>query len=112
VRGDLIAVRANDGIRAHRLLNTIGSHWITRGDAMPQDDPAICPEQVLGVVSHLWRGQRMIIPQRRLRPVARGLAWLLGFSLVCRITLRFRSAWIHRARQAKTTQLRGDELAL
>lgn len=109
VCGNLIAVCTRDRIRVHRLLSKAGLHWITRGDSMPQNDPPIAPADVMGTVFEIWRARRRIIPQTRLRLLARGLAWLLSFSMICRIALRLRSVWIHRMRHANASQLCSHE---
>ena len=111
VCSELVAVETPDGLRVHRLLSKDESHWITRGDAMPQDDPPISPEEILGRVSEIRRRRRVIIPQRQLPPMARGVAWLLRFSIICRITLRLRSAWIDRARRNSNPQPSPQNLA-
>jgi Peptidase S24-like len=109
VHGDVIAVKTLRGIRVHRLINKDGWDWITHGDAMPQNDPAISPEQVLGRVSEIRRGQQVTIPARELRLLQRVCAWMLGHSLVCRMILRLRSA-TGRARPDETLQLRHQKL--
>jgi len=111
VTGDLIVAETLRDVRVHRLISKAGPHWMTRGDSMPQDDPVIRPEDVLGRVSAIRRGQRVIIPQRRLLLVTRGLAWLLSFAMICRIALRLRSGLIGGLRQANTTQPHSDERA-
>lgn len=109
VCGDLIAVHTTGGIRVHRLLRTNQPYWITRGDAMPQDDPAISPQDVLGRVSEIRRGQRVIIARRKLKRVDRGLAWFLKSSIICHITLRLRSTWLNRPVQDNASQLRRED---
>src|SRR5579864_7139215 len=55
VCGELLAVRVQNEIRVHRLLEKTAPDWITRGDSMPQNDPAISPNDVLGRVSEIRR---------------------------------------------------------
>jgi len=109
VHGDVIAVKTLRGVRVHRLVNKDGWDWITRGDAMPQNDPAISPEHVLGRVSEIRRGQHVMIPPRGPRLLQRVCAWMLGYSLVYRMILRLRSA-TRNARPDETLQLRHQKL--
>jgi hypothetical protein len=72
-------------------------HWITRGDAMPQNDPPVRPGDILGRVSEIHRGTRVIITNRQVPPYQRLLAWILCHSQLCRrLALRAHSAWRDR----------------
>jgi hypothetical protein len=62
VLGDIALALGNNQFRAHRLLATTGVHWITRGDAMPQNDPPVELHDLLGRVVSVERNGRRFSP--------------------------------------------------
>jgi len=102
--GDLVLVKQEEGIRVHRLLSNSGAHWMTRGDAMPQDDPPLRPTEILGRVAEIRGPKRVLTPSRQVRLMDRMVARLLcqwgpcrrlallthsvGYHLRCRMRLQ------------------------
>jgi len=75
--GDLVLVKREEGVRIHRLVINCGAHWITRGDAMPQDDPPLRPAEILGRVAEIRRPKKVLTPSRQVRLMDRLVARLL-----------------------------------
>lgn len=104
--GDLVLIETQNGIRVHRLIEKSDSCCVTRGDAMPQDDPEIKPDQVLGRVLEIYRRNRVLTPRRQVQGVNRLLAWLLSRSQTfCNIALLADSA-LHGSNQSAKNPLR------
>ena len=98
VVGDIVLVQQEKHVLIHRLMSTDGVQWITRGDAVPQNDPPIMPTDVLGRVTQIQRHNRAIKSTSRVMILQRALAWMLCHSQICRrFALRARSAWYGRA---------------
>lgn len=104
VEGDIVLVLRDNRFLIHRLVekrrDEDGISWITRGDAMPHDDPAAAASEILGRVAGIRRGRRSFVPGRRVPPLHFVLGWML-----CRWE-RFRNVAlrIHAARlQAGTS---------
>ncbi len=87
--GDIVLVLRDHRFFIHRLvgwqLGRDGLLSVTRGDAMPQDDPPAAASEVLGRVASIRRGNRSFVPGRRVSMLHSTLAWML-----CRWS-RFRS---------------------
>jgi len=95
--GDVVLVKLEKSVVIHRLLRNEGPQWITRGDAVAQDDPSVAPENILGRVAKIQRRDRIIECKRRIRLAQRGLAWMLCHSRICRTAaLRAHSVWCER----------------
>jgi magnesium-transporting ATPase (P-type) len=81
VPGDIVLVMRDNRFFVHRLVETQQVHggtlWITRGDAMPHDDPPATESQLLGRVAGIRCGNRSLIPSRQVSPLHFGLAWML-----------------------------------
>jgi len=77
VPGDIVLVARDRRFVVHRLIEKHDSHWITRGDSLPQNDAPVTDVQVLGKVSAIHRMSRVIIPNRRATPLVRLLAGML-----------------------------------
>jgi signal peptidase len=81
-RGNIILYRLQNGLIAHRIVNIEEREgckltFILRGDASITDDAPVKPEQVLGKVVCLERGQRIIDPySRRVRLWSMLYLWL------------------------------------
>lgn len=104
VPGDIVLVMRDNRFFVHRLVERRRDQdciwWITRGDAVPQNDAPVAAWELLGQVSGARRGQRIFVPSRRVSRLCSALAWML-----CRWG-RFRSLAlnIHAARlQAGTS---------
>jgi Peptidase S24-like len=87
--GDVVLVLRDHRFCIHRLVGwqrgREGLLSVTRGDAMPQDDPPAAASEVLGRVARIRRGNRSFVPSRRVSMLHSALAWML-----CRWS-RFRS---------------------
>jgi len=77
VPGDIVLVARDGRFFVHRLIEKHDSEWITRGDSLPQNDAAVTQVQVLGKVSTIHRKGRVMVPNRRVTPSLRTLAWIL-----------------------------------
>ena len=96
--GDVILVKRERSILIHRLVNKDGKQWITRGDAMPQNDPPVAPADVLGRVSRIRRRNWVLQASGRIQPLERALAWLICHSQTCRkIALLIHSVQMDRS---------------
>jgi signal peptidase I len=84
VPGDIVLVVLDGRFFVHRLIKKRDCQWITRGDSLPQNDPAVGEAQVLGRVSRVHRRNRVIVPQPRLSVLGRILASLICWSDVFR----------------------------
>jgi len=91
--GDIVLVLRDHRFCIHRLVGwqqgREGLLSVTRGDAMPQDDPPAAASEVLGRVASIRRGNRSFVPSRRVSTLHSTLAWML-----CRCS-RFRSLALH-----------------
>ena len=101
IRGDVVLVKRENSILIHRLVKRSGLQWITRGDAMPQDDPPVASVAVLGRVSEIQRRRRVVVPKRRILPLQRVLAWVLCHSRICRTV----ALLAHSARDRSSQQI-------
>jgi hypothetical protein len=82
--GDLMLVQREQGITVHRVVACDASRCITRGDAMPHDDPPANPVDILGRVVEIRRAEQVIVPELRIHPHQRLLAWIFCHSRLCR----------------------------
>ncbi|HEV7218796.1 MAG TPA: signal peptidase I, partial [Terriglobales bacterium] len=82
--GDIVLYKARDSFFVHRLIERSETEnriqWITRGDSMPQADPAVPESHLLGRVSSICRRGRTIIPNRKLTFLTRAAGWVLCHS--------------------------------
>jgi len=60
--GHLIVFAQRDALVAHRLVRRTPRGWIAQGDGRWGADPVLQPEQVLGLVSAAYAGDRRIWP--------------------------------------------------
>jgi signal peptidase len=81
VPGDIVLVMRDNRFFAHRLIGKQHDQdcvtLITRGDAVPQNDPPVATSEVLGRVSGVRRGSRILVPSQRVSLFHRVLAWML-----------------------------------
>jgi hypothetical protein len=108
VRGDIVLVMRDNRSFVHRLVESRPVQgrlsWITRGDAMPHNDPPLTQSELLGRVSGIRRANRSFVPSRRLSLFRSALAWMLCRwerfrNLTLRIHAVFLQADLTRARQ-------------
>lgn len=82
VPGDIVLVMRGSRFFVHRLIEKRAGHerclWITRGDALAHSDPPAAPDDLLGKVSSIRRGNRIIVPKRHVSLLSRNLGWALG----------------------------------
>jgi hypothetical protein len=82
--GDLMLVQREQGVTVHRVVACDASRCITRGDAMPHDDPPAHPLDILGRVTTIHRAEQVIVPKSRILPHQLLLAWIFCHSWLCR----------------------------
>jgi hypothetical protein len=92
----------------HRLVERQqaqdGVSLITRGDAMPDNDPPAATSELLGRVTGVRRAQSSFVPSRRISLHDSALAWMLCRSVrFSNLTLRIHAA-ILQARPARAGQ--------
>lgn len=79
--GDIVVFEREGRLFVHRVIGPISSGEIrTRGDAMPQADPPITHQQLLGRVSCIIREHKQIFPHRKLRVRERAIAGIIRCS--------------------------------
>jgi hypothetical protein len=82
VTGDIVLVVREGRLFVHRLIEKrqVGDRcsWITRGDAMPQNDPPAVASEVLGRVTLIRRGNRGFAPSRHVSLFNLALSGSLG----------------------------------
>jgi len=100
--GEIVLSVRNGRFCIHRLLqvgSASGADWITGGDALTDSDPPVNAMAILGRVSSVARGQRVLDPRKR-SVFGRMLVWILCRSeLLCKLVLR-----IHSLRQRVWTR--------
>jgi hypothetical protein len=81
VAGDIVLVLRDHHFFVHRLVGLrLGQDcllWVTRGDAMPHDDPPAAASELLGRVANIRRGNCSFVPRRRVSLFHRTLARML-----------------------------------
>ncbi len=81
VPGDIVLVMRENRFVIHRLVETLRDQdrflWITRGDAMPHNDPPAAESELLGRVAGVCRAHRSFVPSRRVSLLDSALAWML-----------------------------------
>lgn len=91
--GDVVLCERQGAFLAHRVVKKQGGPerplLITRGDTLRAPDPPVEPEELLGCVAAVWRGERR--RDARLTPWRRAAAWLFCRShLSIKVALRIR----------------------
>jgi signal peptidase I len=81
--GDVVLFVRAGRFFVHRVVRKEGSGWITRGDAVPQNDPPVEITELLGTATSIQRNGRVITP-RRPNFAEHFLARLLCHSDFCR----------------------------
>jgi signal peptidase len=81
VPGDIVLVLRDNRFFIHRLVEIRPGRnclsWITRGDAMPDDDPPAAAYELLGRVAGIRRGDRSFVPRRRISLLNLAIARML-----------------------------------
>lgn len=94
--GDIVLYERCGRFFLHRVaalpVEKFPGRVITRGDSMPQADPAVRVENLLGVVAGVRRGEKWVEISRQMTPKARMAAALFSRSSgLARLVLRVRS---------------------
>lgn len=98
-RGNVVVHRLK-GIAAHQ--NQVS--WISRGDAMAEDDPAWSRNEILGRVTRIERNGRVSIPKLHISILRRLAGWILCHSSFARnlcLRAHFRLTMRFQAQQAR-----------
>jgi signal peptidase I len=81
IPGDIVLVLRNQRPFIHRLIQKRMTEdcisWITRGDAMPHNDPPIAATELLGRVTCVGRGNRSFVPSRQVSQLNFAVGWTL-----------------------------------
>jgi hypothetical protein len=81
VPGDIVLVLRSNRFFVHRLVEGRRIEgclsWITRGDAMPHNDPPTDASDLLGRVASIRRANRSFVPSRRFSQLDYAAAWTL-----------------------------------
>jgi hypothetical protein len=81
VPGDIVLVLRDKRFFVHRTVEIQRGQdyfsWITRGDAMPHNDPPEAASELLGRVVCICRANRSFVPSRRISLLHFALAWML-----------------------------------
>lgn len=81
VPGDMVLVMRANRFFVHRLIETQRDEecpvWITKGDAVRRNDPAVKGSELQGKVTGVCRGHRKFIPSREVSRFQSCLAWML-----------------------------------
>ncbi|MGA8442093.1 MAG: S24/S26 family peptidase [Candidatus Sulfotelmatobacter sp.] len=97
VSGDIVLVMRDNRFFIHRLVERRRVQdclsWITRGDAMPHNDPPVGVSELLGRVACVRRGNRTFVPSRRVSRLHSMLEWMLcRWDCFRSLTLRIHAA--------------------
>jgi signal peptidase len=81
VSGDIVLVMRDNRFFVHRLIERQQDQdrilWITRGDSVPQNDPPVSANELLGLVVGIRRGRHNLVPGRQVSLLQSVLAWML-----------------------------------
>lgn len=99
IPGDIGLVVRNKRCFIHRVVaKQIGEDsisFVTRGDAMPDNDP-IAAAEFLGLVTAVRRADRTFVPARRLSLARSVVGWILCRSYHLRfLSLRLHAMWLY-----------------
>lgn len=105
VPGAIVLLTRQRRFFIHRLIEKQDSHWITRGDALSQNDVPAVSAQVLGRVSIIHRRNRAISPSAHASLGVRIFAWVFCHcDLLRNIAVRTHSFWQRRVRKNFVTR--------
>jgi signal peptidase len=105
--GDIVLFGRDRRLFAHRVISQSKmarsnlSQLLTRGDSMPQTDPPVAADELLGKVSHIIRNGKCIEPTRSLSFSERAVAALVRHSQVAARVV----VGVHGLRQAFENQI-------
>jgi len=98
--GDVVVVGREGRLCAHRVIGTEGDpgnrRWITQGDALPAPDRPVAGNELLGRVSYLIRGGKLVAVPAELSAVERLTAKIVRRSVPAARAL----VYLHRMVQA------------
>ncbi len=81
IPGDIVLVLRDQRFFIHRLVRTRRHEncisFITKGDAMPNNDPPAAALELLGRVAGVRRGNRSFVPSRQASQIHSAVAWTL-----------------------------------
>ena len=60
--GDLLVIQREQDRLTHRVIQTSGKRWLTKGDNNLIPDPAFHQKSIIGIVTQIDRGDRLIRP--------------------------------------------------
>src|SRR5262245_48670334 len=73
--GDIVLFRRHGQLLARRVVRKIHNrgeaYWITRGDNLPENDPPVSHEELVGRVTAVQRGTSRITARKGLRKLGR-----------------------------------------
>lgn len=112
VPGDIVLVLRGKRFFVHRTVEIQRGQdcfsWITRGDAMPHNDPPAAASELLGRVVCIRRANRSFVPSRQISLLHSALAWMLCRSDRFRnLTLRMHAASLQTGPTRAGQLLRG-----
>src|ERR1039458_6150780 len=85
VSGDIVLVMRDNRFFVHRLIERRQDQnrllWITKGDAVPHEDPPVAASELLGRVTGIRRANRSVVPSRRVSLLKSVLAWKIAPAL-------------------------------
>jgi hypothetical protein len=96
VPGDIVLMMRDNRFVVHRLVERRRDQdrfsWITRGDAMPHNDPPAAGSELLGRVACVCRSNRSFVPSRRVSPLHFALARMCRWDRFRNLALRIHAA--------------------
>jgi len=90
VSGDIVLFFREHRLFAHRAVGRNHDDWriLTRGDAMPIEDPPVNEAELLGKVTLIWRGGKCTEPAKSLGAFEGVVADIVGrFELAARLVV-------------------------
>ena len=78
--GEIVLYEREGRLFLHRLVGARAGFWITRGDAVPEEDPPVAADRVLGVLARVQRGEEWVVVPKEMSVVSRQVAAALGRS--------------------------------
>jgi len=105
VPGDIVLVARRNRFFIHRLVEKHNSHWITRGDSLPQKDEPVGEDRVLGKVSLIHKKTGTVVPTPQVSLLTCMLAWMLcHWDSLRNVVLRIQSFRQRRSTLANTNE--------
>jgi signal peptidase I len=116
--GDIVLCARDRRFSAHRVVRKDGANsaLLTRGDAMPQPDPPVPNNNLLGKVTMIERNGKCITPRRNLRLSEQAIAALIRHSnLAARVavgiyTMRHKSEFRSEDRSEIRAEVRSAQI--